>query len=113
MSIDLTCITSAIADFLPSTLEILNRTRVSDGAGGWTNTETSLGTFPCRYAPASKEQIEMVGGSPIPKVPLQVVVSLSTPVQQTDVVVIEGQRFEVKVVLGPRSNAFEKRFLAV
>jgi len=113
MSIDLTCITSAITDFLTGTLEIITRTRVSDGSGGWTNTETSIGTYRCRYSPASQAQIELVGGSPIPKVMLQVVVELTTPISVSDIVVIEGERYEVKVVLGPRSNAFEKRFLAV
>jgi len=44
---------------------------------------------------------------------LQVVVELTTPISVSDIVVIEGERYEVKVVLGPRSNAFEKRFLAV
>lgn len=113
MAIDLSCIRSAVPSFLTDTLEIITRSRTSDGAGGWTHSETSQGTFKCRYSPASQEQLELVGGSPISKVVLQVVVELTTPVNLSDIVVIEGKRYEVKIVLGPRSNAIEKRFLAV
>lgn len=40
-----------VAQTLPDTIQIQSVSRASDGAGGWTETWTTVNTYPCRVDP--------------------------------------------------------------
>lgn len=82
--------------FLTDTCTILRPTAVSDEYGNSTDTETQIATnVPCRLLPIrERDSTEMVGDAEAGRVYYRAILPYNAPVQDNDVLVVDGERYE-------------------
>lgn len=98
------------------TADIITRVRVSDGAGGYTYTETTTEDIPCwREANLAGNTETPFGGQLTSGLQWLFVFPYGTTVSTDDEIVYvpSGERFSVMGVLGPRTLELARRIIAV
>lgn len=91
--------------YMPSTCEILRKTRTSDGMGDYTETEAVAATVKCRLKGVSGSE-HVIAGQVKAEVSGVVLLPAATDIRATDRLRIEGKTYEVAAVV-PRSVDYE------
>lgn len=95
------------------TCDIITRVRVSDNAGGYTYTETTLEDVPCwREANLAGNVETPFGGQLQSGLQWMFAFPYDTPVTNDDEIVYGTERFAVLGVLGPRTLELARRCIA-
>lgn len=84
---------------LPDSCDVQRRTVTSDGAGGQTETWTTVATVPCRVAPSGGASEGIVANESAGRAGFVVTVPSDTDVRGTDRLVIDDRQLEVVAVL--------------
>lgn len=88
--------TQALA--LPDVATITRRSYASDGMGGQTAT-TATHTLPCRAAPASAQQAQLVAGQLNERAAWRITFAQGADVLETDMITVGARSFEVLTLL--------------
>ncbi len=91
---------------------VTRRTYTDDGAGGQTES-TSTSSLPCRVAPASAGQRQMLAGQYAELAAWRVTFAALADVRTSDMVTVAGHSLEVIAVLGAESRETAKVVLCV
>ena len=111
---DLAAARATLVESLPEIAQVQQATRVPDGAGGFTETWTTVATVPCRLAPSGNEPTERVVAERVTDRKLwTLTLPAQTALTAKDRVVVGARTFEVVGVLSPRSYELCTRLVAV
>lgn len=89
---------------LPDTCTIQSVSRSSDGAGGWSETWSTLATVACRLDPLKQQaQPETVAGREALIVPRQLTVPYDAPIDVDRRVVIGSETYEIRELVDDHS----------
>lgn len=91
---------------------VIRRVYADDGAGGQTTSETTF-SLPCRVAPASDSQKQMLGAQYAELQAWKVTFAALADVRKNDKIVVLGKNFEVQSVLGAESRETARICLCV
>lgn len=91
----------------PDTIDVITVTRVPDGMGGWTDSESGTATVPCRIQPALRIGTEGVQGSGVYGLSdVLVGMPYDTVVTPTSLLRRNGSTYQAKSVRAPRSYQY-------
>ncbi|MEJ5222844.1 MAG: phage head closure protein [Anaerolineales bacterium] len=97
---EITSIRETQKKYLPDTVYIQRLTRLSDGAGGWTEAWQTVATTKGRMAPSQRKYGEVVQGGALTAYSEYIVtLPYDTELQQDDRLQINGTQYEVKGIL--------------
>lgn len=97
---------------LDQTATVTRRVYADDGAGGSTESTTTA-SLPCRVAPASGGQRQMLGGQFAELSVWRVTFAALADVRKNDKVDVLGKKLEVQLVMGPESRETARVTLCV
>ena len=89
---------------LPDTCTIQSVSRSSDGAGGWSETWSTLATVACRLDPLKQQaQPDVVAGREAIIVPRQLTVPYDAPIDVDRRVVVGSETYEIRELMDDHS----------
>jgi len=92
---------------------IKRKSLVSDGAGGFTSSETTVATVACRVAPqATLGGEQVVAGKLTSQAAWLVTLPQGTAIKEMDWIVVGSETYDVVAVRGPRTNETARVCLA-
>jgi len=98
---------------MPDTCTITRPQRMSDHAGGETNTSTVVGAVACRYEPESRRAVvAVVAGAVVTLAYWTFTMPAGTDVRAGDLLTVGARTFAVAGVLGPTSYQLALRVRA-
>ena len=101
---DLNTLRNTINQTLTDSATVKRVSRVSDGAGGITETWTQVGTYACRVAPAGMTRQEALLAEKVRDTNLiRIVMPHDADVTNDDRVMVNGQEYNVVGVMKPRT----------
>lgn len=109
---DLTSMQATLTASLPDTATVYRLTRTSDGAGGYTETWTAVGSaLACRISPAGTGYENAVGTKLAAVAPWVITLPASSDVTARDQVRTATRTFQVLAVLAVRSWEISRRVI--
>jgi head-tail adaptor len=107
---ELASLRADVARLLSEAVELRRRVRTGDGAGGFTESETTVVVAPARFAPLNEREVRIAEQL---KVVAEATVTLPwhVDVQAGDIVVRGSERWEVRGVLPERTWHLVRRAL--
>ena len=110
---ELTSMRSLQAHTLDQVATVTRRTvGASDGAGGWETVEATA-KLPCRVAPASFGQVQMLGGRAAELQVWRATFAAGADVRTNDKIAVAGKQLEVQAVLGGESRETARVAIAI
>lgn len=107
---DLAALRAEFNQSLPDTAQVQRVTRQSDGAGGSTETWTTIATVACRVSPMGNLPVERAIADRLTGVQFwAVTLPAATDITAADRIVSGGRTFEVVGVLAPRTWELARR----
>jgi head-tail adaptor len=110
---EITTMRSTLNTSLPDTAQVQRRTLTPDGAGGFTESWSTVATVACRLSPAGRSPEERVIAERLTATSTwTLTVPALTDVQTADRVVVGSRTFEVAAALA-RSSEISRRVICV